>query len=181
MGRPAVVPVGTLGRAHGVRGWVRVRSDMEPPEELLRHDSWLVERSGAWRPVSVRSARMHGNALVAHLEGVEDRDAAAELAGMRLGLPRDALPAVDDGRYYWVDLIGLEVLDEDGESLGVVRKMIETGANDVMVVGPGRPQAPGGTRAPERIIPFVTPDVVREVDLEAGRIRVSWPAGEGGA
>ena len=184
MDRPAVVPVGTIGRAHGVRGQVRIRSDMDPPEDLLRHDTWLVERAGAWRPVAVRSARPHGNVLVAHLEGIEDRDAAAELAGTRVGLPRDALPALDDGQYYWVDLIGLEVLGEGGESLGVVRKMIETGANDVMVVGPGSgsgsdgPPAPGGGRAAERIIPFVTGSVVREVDLDAGHLRVSWPLDE---
>ena len=185
MGRPAVVPVGTVGRAHGVRGWVRVRSDMEPPEDLLRHDTWLLERAGAWRPAAVRAARTHGAALVAHFEGIEDRDAAAELAGTRLGLPRDAFPVLDDGQYYWVDLIGLEVLDEGGESLGVVRKMIETGANDVMVVGPGPglggPAAPGGARAAERVIPFVTGDVIREVDLGAGRIRVSWPPADAGA
>ena len=182
MGRPAVVPVGTVGRAHGVRGQVRIRSDMDPPEELLRHDTWLVERAGAWRPVAVRSARPHGNVLVAHFQGIENRDAAAELAGTRVGLPRDALPAPDDGQYYWVDLIGLEVLDEGGESLGVVRKMIETGANDVMVVGPGSdsdgPPAPGEARATERIIPFITGEVVREVDLDAGHVRVSWPVDE---
>ena len=192
MGRPAVVPVGTIGRAHGVRGQVRIRSDMDPPEDLLRHDTWLVERAGAWRPVAVRSARPHGNVLVAHLEGVEDRDAAAELAGTRVGLPRGALPTLDDGQYYWVDLIGLEVLGEGGESLGVVRKMIETGANDVMVVGPGsdadgsptpcggRGGTGGGTGATERIIPFVTGEVVREVDLDAGHVRVSWPVDEDG-
>ena len=178
-----MVPVGTVGRAHGVRGWVRVRSDMEPPEDLLRHDTWFLERAGAWRPVAVRAARTHGAALVAHFEGIEDRDAAAELAGTRLGLPRDAFPVLDDGQYYWVDLIGLEVHDEGGESLGVVRKMIETGANDVMVVGPGPggPATPGGGRAAERVIPFVTGDVVREVDLDAGRIRVSWPPADAGA
>ena len=182
MGRPTVVPVGTVGRAHGVRGQVRIRSDMEPPEDLLRHDTWLVERAGAWRPVAVRSARSHGSVLVAHLQGIGDRDAAAQLAGTRVGLPRDAFPALDDGQYYWVDLIGLEVLDEGGESLGVVRKMIETGANDVMVVGPGSgsdgPPAPGGARAAERIIPFLTGDVVREVDLDAGHVRVFWPVDE---
>ena len=174
MGRPAVVPVGTVGRAHGVRGWVRVRSDMDPPEDLLRHDTWLLDRAGAWRPVPVRSARMHGSAFVAHLEGIDDRDTAADLAGTRLGLPRDVLPALEEGQYYWVDLIGLEVLDEGGESLGVVREMIETGANDVMVVRPGPGCRPGPGRAADRIVPFVTGDVVREVDLGAGRIRVSW-------
>ena len=182
MGRPAVVPVGTVGRAHGVRGWVRVRSDMDPPEDLLRHDTWLAEcADGRWRPVVVRSARAHGNVFVAHFEGVEDREAAAGLAGTRVGLPRDVLPALDDGQYYWVDLIGLEVLDEAGESLGVVQEMIETGANDVMVVRPGIAPAPGRapTRERERIIPFLAGDVVRKVDLDAGRILVSWPVEEG--
>lgn len=186
MGRPAVVvPVGTIGRAHGVRGQVRVRSDMDPPEALLLHDTWLVERSGVWRPEAVRSARPHGNVFVAHLEGVEDPDAAAEFAGARIGLPRDALPTLDEGQYYWVDLIGLEVLDEGGGSLGVLRKMVETGANDVMVVGSApdggrdsgsdRPPAPGGSRAQEHIIPFIIGEVIREVDLEAGHLRVCWP------
>lgn len=190
MGRPTMVPVGTVGRAYGVRGWVRVRSDMDPPEDLLRHDAWLLERAGRWKPVAVRSARAHGGAFVARLDGIEDRDAAAALAGTRLGLPRDALPALDDGQHYWVDLIGLEVLDEAGESLGVVREMIETGANDVMVVRPGRPSSssvsvpglnPASGPGPDRLIPFLTGDVVREVDLDAGRIRVSWRDEEGEA
>lgn len=198
MGCSAVVPVGTVGRAHGVRGWVRVRSDMEPPEDLLRHDAWLLERAGQWKPAAVRSARAHGNAFVARFDGVEDRDAAAALAGARLALPRDALPALNDGQYYWVDLIGLEVLDEAGEPLGVVREMIETGANDVMVVRSGLPPSssvslPGSTPGlnpdlgrrsgpgPDRLIPFLAGDVVREVDLGAGRIRVSWRDVEGGA
>ena len=174
MDRPAVVPVGTVGRAHGVRGWVRVRSDMDPAEDLLRYDTWLVERAGSWRPVTVRSARPHGNALVAHFDGIDDRDAAAALAGTRLGLPRDALPAIEDGQYYWVDLIGLEVVDESGRPLGTVREMIETGANDVMVIRPCVPATSDRARAEERIVPFLVGDVVREVDLAAGRIRVSW-------
>ena len=193
MGRPAVVPVGTIGRAHGVRGGVRVRSDMDPPEDLLRHDTWFLDRAGRWTPAAVRSARTHGNAFVAHLEGIEDRDTAAALAGVRLGLPRAALPALDDGQYYWVDLIGLEVRDESGEPIGVVREMIETGANDVMVVRPGLPSSsagapgsspgssPGPNPGPDRIIPFLTGNVVREVDLDAGCIRVSWRDEEDGA
>ena len=101
----------------------------------------------------------------------------AELAGTPLGLPRDALPALEDGQYYWVDLIGLEVVDESGESLGVLREMIETGANDVMVIRPRAPSAPDRDRGrgADRIVPFLTGDVVRDVDLAAGRIQVSWP------
>ena len=180
MDRPAVVPVGTVGRAHGVRGWVRVRSDMEPADDLLRYDEWLLDRGGEWRPISVRAVRAHGNVLIAHLEGIDDRDAAGRFAGARIGLLRDLLPALDDGQYYWVDLIGLEVIDEAGEPLGTVREMIETGANDVMVVRPGPPADSERTRSEDRIVPFLVGDVVREVDLEAGRIRVSWGAADHG-
>lgn len=205
MSRPAVVPVGTIGRAHGVRGWVRVRSDMEPAEELLRYGVWLLDRGGGeWRPAAVEAARPHGKAFVARLEGVDDRDAAAGLAGTRLGLPRGDLPEPEEGRYYWADLIGLEVVNEAGEPLGVVREMIETGANDVMVIGPAEVRA--GTEAVtgtgagagaearigsgasagrggpgERIVPFLMDRVVRDVDLEAGRIRVAWDSGEDGS
>ena len=114
---PWVVPVGTCRAcARRSRLGTGIRSDMEPPEELLRHDTWLVERSGAggrWR--SERPAR---TATPSSRTSRESRTAtaASALAGIRLGLPRDALPALDDGRYYWVDLIGLEVLDEAGES-----------------------------------------------------------------
>lgn len=192
MPRPAVVPVGTIGRAHGVRGWVRVRSDMDPAEELLRYGVWLLDRGGGeWRPATVEAARAHGKAFVAHLEGVDDRDAAAGLAGTRLGLPRGDLPEPEEGRYYWADLIGLEVVNEAGEPLGVVREMIETGANDVMVIGPAAAEAGAeavagggagrGRGGPERIVPFLMGRVVRGVDLEAGRIRVAWDSGEDGS
>ena len=169
MGQPAVVvPVGAVGRAVGIKGWFRVRSDMDPPDELLRHDVWQVERAGEWRPMAVEGARPHGKGFVAQLVGVKDRDAAAAFTGARLGLPRDAFPDPDDGQYYWADLIGLEVVDEAGEPLGAVRNMVETGANDVMVI------APAAAGAPERMVPFVLGEVVRRVDVAGGRIEVAW-------
>ena len=180
MDRPAVVPVGTVGRAHGVLGWVRVRSDMEPADELLRYDTWLLECGGEWRPTAVRAARVHGRVLLAHLDGCDDRDAASGLAGSRLGLPRDSLPVLEDGQYYWVDLIGLDVVDEAGEPLGTVHEMIETGANDVMVVRPLAPATSAKGRPVDRFVPFLLGEVVREVDLEAGRIRVSWSVADHG-
>lgn len=178
MDRPAVVPVGTVGRAHGVKGWVRVRSDMDPAEELLRYDTWLIERAGTWRPMDVISAKMHGNVLVARLDGFDDRDAAALLAGASVGLPREALPALADGQYYWVDLVGLEVVDDAEGTLGTVHEMIETGSNDVMVIRARATAGSGRTRPAERVVPFLVGEVVREVDFAAGRIRISWSPGD---
>lgn len=181
--REDVVPIGVIGRPHGVRGAMHIHSHMEPMEEILQHGDWLVEESaqpGAWRSRKVRAARGHGNGFVAEFADIADRDAAAALTGARLGLPRNALPALDEGQYYWVDLIGLEVVSETGEPLGVVGEMMATGANDVMLinrpVGATTPsvdaRAARGTAA--LAIPFVTGEVVREVDLDAGRIRVAW-------
>ncbi len=101
---------------------------------------------------------------MARLDGVTDRDAAAALAGCDVGVARDALPALDDGEYYWSDLIGLEVRSVDGVALGTVARMMETGANDVLVVDGER----------ERLVPYLPGRVVRSVDLEAGTIEVDW-------
>ena len=108
--------------------------------------------------------RAHGKGYVAQLAGVEDRDAAAALGGVEIEVPRECLEPVTDGEFYWNDLIGLEVETLTGDRLGQVQRMMETGANDVMVV----------TGERRRLIPFVHGGVVREVDLEAGTIRVDW-------
>jgi 16S rRNA processing protein RimM len=107
---------------------------------------------------------VHGATVVARLAGCDDRDAAARLRGAELAVPREALPAAAPGEYYWADLVGLDVVNAGGESLGKVQELFSTGANDVMRVGEGKG---------ERLLPFVG-TVVRNVDLAARRIEVEW-------
>jgi len=156
-----------LGRVvglFGVRGWVKVHSYTEPREALLEYRGWLLGRDGDWQPVEVAEGRQHGKGIVVRLQGIEDRDAAAELLGSEIGVDRDALPEAEDGRYYWADLEGLTVVHRDGTELGKVAYLMATGANDVLVVdGPD-----------ERLIPFVPGTVILDVDLAAGVIRVDW-------
>ena len=156
-----------LGRVvglFGVRGWVKVHSYTEPREALLEYRGWLLGRDGDWQPVEVAEGRQHGKGIVVRLQGIEDRDAAAELLGSDIGIDRDALPEAEDGRYYWADLEGLTVVHRDGTELGKVAYLMATGANDVLVVdGPV-----------ERLIPFVPETVILDVDLAAGVIRVDW-------
>jgi 16S rRNA processing protein RimM len=156
-----------LGRVvglFGVRGWVKVHSYTEPREALLEYRGWLLGRDGDWQPVEVAEGRQHGKGIVVRLQGIEDRDAAAELLGSDIGVDRDVLPEAEDGRYYWADLEGLTVVDRDGTELGKVAYLMATGANDVLVVdGPV-----------ERLIPFVPETVILDVDLAAGVIRVDW-------
>lgn len=164
-----MVVLGRITAPFGVKGWVRIHpfaDDM--PAWLGMPRWWLVSdadaRSEQWREVEVNEARIHGDALIARISGVEDRSAAEALERMYIGAPREAMPATAPGEYYWADLIGLAVANEAGEALGTVEQLLETGANDVIVVHDGRQQ---------RLLPFVEA-VVKEVDLGNRRIRVDW-------
>ncbi|MBS1188340.1 MAG: rimM [Rhodocyclaceae bacterium] len=127
---------------------------------------WHMSRDGeAWREARLKGLRVHGDGLVVLFEGVADRSGAEALKGTLVGAPRSALPATDEDEYYWTDLIGLEVVNTAGESLGQVDGLIETGANDVLSVA-----AEDGTK---RLLPFVAA-VVLAVEKDAGRIRVEW-------
>ena len=158
------VILGRIVGLFGVRGWVKVYSYTEPREAVLDYNEWLLSRNGGWQRAVLAEGKRHGKAVIVRLEGVEDRDAAAELTGSDIGIDRDALPDPGEGHYYWADLEGLVVVHRDGTELGRVAYLMATGANDVLVVdGPD-----------ERLIPFVPGEVILDVDLAAGVIRVDW-------
>ena len=158
------VILGRIDGLFGVRGWIKVYSYTEPREAVLNYKDWLLARDGDWQRVELADGKRQGKAVIARLEGIEDRDAAAELIGSEIGVDRDALPEPEEGHYYWADLEGLTVVRRDGTDLGTVTYVMATGANDVLVVdGPA-----------ERLIPFVPGTVILDVDLAAGVIRVDW-------
>ena len=148
----------------GVKGWIKVYSYTEPREAVLDYKDWLLGRDGNWRRAELAEGKRHGKAIVARLEGIDDRDAATELLGSDIGVDRDALPEPEEGHYYWADLEGLTVVHTDGTELGKVSYLMATGVHDVLVVD--------GTA--ERLIPFVPGQVILDVDLAAGVIRVDW-------
>jgi 16S rRNA processing protein RimM len=158
------VIVGQLVGVYGVRGWLRLKSFTDPIENIVEYAPWQVRFRGQWRDVDVVAARAHGKGLVVQLDGVDDRDAAAAWVGSDVAVARDALPRLSNDEYYWSDLIGLEVVTTGGATLGHVDSLLETGANDVLVVRGDR----------ERLIPFLPDRVVRKVDLDARRIEVEW-------
>jgi 16S rRNA processing protein RimM len=157
--------MGRISAPFGVKGWVKVQPNTAAAQNLLAYKTWWVEDGGERRSLSVAQARVHGRAVVAKLDGCDDRDAAAALRGRTVAVPREALPDARSGEYYWADLIGLAVENESAQSLGRVTGILQTGANDVLVVAGER----------ERLIPFIAA-VVREVDLPAGVVRVEWDA-----
>ena len=158
------VILGRISGLFGVRGWVKVYSYTEPREAVLEFDRWLLSGRNGWQEATVAEGQRHGKTVIVRIEGYDDRDGAAGLIGTEIGVPRDELPEPDNDQYYWSDLEGLSVVHRDGTELGKVNYLLETGANDVMVVK-------GDT---ERLIPFVMDKVVLGVDLVKGEIRVDW-------
>lgn len=160
--RPIVV--GRVTAVFGIKGWVKIASFTDPPENLLTYRPWLLATGSGYEPVEVDDLKAHGGGFVAQLEGCTDRDLAARFTGRDLAVPRSELPAAQDDEFYWFDLIGLDVVDPAGEPLGCVQRVMETGANDVLVVR--------GAQG-EILIPFVAA-VVTDVDLAAGRLTADW-------
>ena len=124
----------------------------------------MLERHGGWQSFDLVEGKRHGKSIIAHIEGVEDRDAAAACLGCEIGVPRAELPATSPGEYYWADLEGLKVVHKDGKELGAVDYLLETGANDVLVVKGEK----------ERLIPFVMDRFILDVDVDSGVITVDW-------
>ena len=158
------VSMGHVVGAFGVRGWLKVLSGAEPAEALLDYSPWLLLRDGEWKSYKVLDGGVHGKGLVAHLEGVDDRDQAELLRGAEIAVERARLEPLDEGEYYWADLIGLRVVTTQGVELGRIERLMETGANDVLVVRGER----------ERLIPYLRHDVVTAVDLATGTLQVDW-------
>jgi 16S rRNA processing protein RimM len=157
--------MGRIAAPYGVKGWIRVQPLTAEPRSLLDYRIWWLGGEDGWHEHTLASGRTHGGTVLARLEGCNDREAAAALKGSAVAVPRAALPAAKENEYYWTDLIGLRVVNTGEQDLGRVTAVMQTGANDVLVVGGGR----------ERLIPFIT-QVIRGVDPGAGVIRVDWGA-----
>lgn len=158
------IVLGRVTGLFGVKGWVKVFSDTDPREGIVKYSPWLLKQGGDWRSIKVEAGQRQGKTVVAKLAGINDRDAAAALIGAEIAVPRDRLPPAAPGEVYWADLEGLAVRTESGIELGMVSHLIETGANDVLVVKGDR----------ERLIPFVREQVIRNIDLDQGVLIVDW-------
>lgn len=161
-----MVVMGKVVAAQGIQGWVKVQTFTEYLDSLLDYDTWYVGNEQAWRPLQVLDADVHGKVLVAKLEGIADRTAAEKYKGQLVAVPRAELPEQEEGEYYWSDLVGMTVVTLAGETLGTVDTLLETGANDVLVV-----KGENG----ETLIPFIA-SVIQQVSLKDKTIRVDWQA-----
>jgi 16S rRNA processing protein RimM len=163
--RDDYIVVGRISGLYGVRGWVKIFSHTQPRENILGYTTWYLKQGGEWRETVLEDGRVHGKGVVAKLQGCDDREAATALMESVIAIRREQLPAAGPDEYYWADLKGLRVSNLEGVDLGVVDHLLETGANDVLVVRQGQS---------ERLIPFVQGQFVKQVDLAAGEMTVDW-------
>ena len=166
-----LVPVGHITGAFGVQGWVRIKPYSAHADAMLGSKRWWLDKPQL-HDVERQQARVQGDEIVAQLVGLVDRDAAEALKGAMVQISRRYFPALDDNEYYWIDLIGLAVENVQGESLGTVSGLMESGAHPILRVA--LPDIPGvEKRQREMLIPFVD-NFVKSIDQTAKLIKVDW-------
>ncbi|MDG1581498.1 ribosome maturation factor RimM [Pseudomonas sp. GOM6] len=166
-----LVVLGKITSVHGVRGEVKIYSFTDPIDNLLDYRRWTLRRDGEVKQMELVNGRLQGKVLVAKLKGLDDREVARTYAGFEICVPREQLPDLEEGEFYWYQLVGLNVIDMQGQLLGRLDHLLETGANDVMVVKP----CAGSLDDRERLLPY-TEQCVQQIDLAAGEMRVDWDA-----
>ncbi len=165
--------LGRISGVHGVRGWVKIFSYTQPPEQIVAYQPWRLERDGVVKNVVASDFKFSGKALVVTIEGITDRDQALELRHFDILVAADQLPNLAKGEFYWYQLEGLRVVSHyQGKNyqLGKVDHLLETGANDVLVVQGDL----DSVDQKERLIPYLVGETILKVDLDGGEIQVDW-------
>lgn len=169
----APIIIGEITGASGVKGWVKVFSHTEPRLNIVKYNPWLIKTGTSWKTVNLLNGRAQGKTIVAQIEGVNERDQACAMIGTKVAIKPSQLKKLGSKDFYWRDLEGLDVIDIQGQLLGQVSHLIETGANDVMVVTLPAEKAKG-QKVKEMMIPYLMDSVIKKVDLEANLIEVDW-------
>jgi len=166
------VVLGKIIGFFGVKGWVKVHSDTNPRENIVAYSQWWLGDAKHRSVIKVRGGKRSGKNVVAQLVGVDTREQAESFIGKEIAVLRTMLPKLDSSEIYWTDLIGCTVETLQGDVIGPVDRLFETGANDVMVVIDHRPDS--ATLNGEILVPWLRPSVITSVDLETRRIAVDW-------
>lgn len=170
--RSELTILGKVATAFGIKGWVKVISFTDPITNILDYPVWQLNINGQWREFKVKNSQLQTKGLAVFLEGINDRDAALALAHCEIAVYTHELPELEDDEHYWFQLIGLNVKNTQGEWLGQVTELLNSGGgNQVMVVD----GCEGSLDNQQRLIPYVGA-IVLEVNEEAGEILVDWQA-----
>lgn len=166
-----LVKIAMLKKPYGIKGWLWVFSDTDDRAGIFQMQPWLMKTATGFKPLTVKNWRTQGQGLVACFEEIADRNVAETMNGTTIWVHKDSFPALDDDEYYWSDLVGLTVINEEDQVLGVIDEMFETGAHEIISVAPSSDSIDGEAR----LIPWHS-DIVLAVDLNAKTMRVAWGA-----
>ena len=164
-----LVHVGHVTGAYGIKGWVRIRPYSADADAMLHAKTWWLDKPSL-RDVDMLQAKQHGEDVVAQLVGVADRDAAEAIKGAAVQVRRSHFPVLSNDEYYWVDLIGLAVVNLEGDTLGKVVDLMDNGAHPILRVQESDPES---SKPREWLIPFVD-QFVKTVDQQGNTISVDW-------
>lgn len=171
------VVIGRIGAVYGVKGWLKIQSYTENPEDIFSYSPWSLQSNAARqqsdKAVTIAEWRRHNKGLIARIDGVNDREQASHFTGLEVSINAEELPALAEDEFYWRDLIGMRVKNKQGYDMGVVEQMMPTAANDVLVVSANSNDAFGKS---ERLIPFIQSEYILDVDNDNQLIQVDWPA-----
>lgn len=169
---PELTILGKISTAFGIKGWVKVYSYTDPIENILDYPVWHIKVQGKWQKFKVQDSQFQTKGLAVSLAGIQDRDAALALAHVEIAVPTSELPELEDDEFYWFQLQGLKVVNTQGEVLGQVAELLDSGGgNQVMVIK----ACQGSIDSQERLIPYAD-TIVLDVDLDKGEIQVDWQA-----
>jgi 16S rRNA processing protein RimM len=178
------IELGRVQEAFGIKGWVRIHPHSADTSALFATKEWHLQPPepkfargfsafAGTVVVKVGEIKAHADGIVARIEGLDDRNGSEALKGVRIHVPRSAFPATPEGEYYWVDLIGLRAVNREGVDMGIVRDLMPTGPNSVLVLEFTETGEDGKETLSERMIPFVA-TYVDKVDQQARLITVDW-------
>ncbi len=159
------IVIGKFGKVHGVKGWIKVNSFADPKENILNFSPWFTQKHSAWEEIDIEQVLLRGNNIVAKLTNIDDRETAQTYTNVDIYVEKSLLPNLPKGEYYWSDLEGLTVINQDGVDFGTVQHLLATGSNDVLMV----------KNTKERMIPYLD-DVIVDIDLDKKVITVNWDA-----
>ena len=168
------ITLGSISAVYGVKGWVKIYSHTSPMENILNYKHWIINRNGQIETIEIDQGRRHGKGLIAHIVGCDNRELARSYCNSEIMINADEMPTAADDEIYWHQLEGLNVFSRDqaGDNilLGKISHLMETGANDVLVISPSK----GSVDKRERLVPWLIDQVVLEVNPDKGFIRIDW-------
>ncbi|VEB35107.1 ribosome maturation factor RimM [Legionella cherrii] len=158
------IVIARFGRPHGVKGFVTVHSFTEPRDNVLKYTNWHAFINNKWQPIKLLRAEVQTKSIIAQIEGYPERESVAHLTNIEIAVQQEQLETLKPGEYYWHQLIGMNVINQKGQSFGTVTEIIPTGANDVLVVE-------GNKR---HLIPYLLDQFILDIDTNQQLITVDW-------